>query len=188
MLLFLAISTVIGIAIISILITLQSNRLIKYDRWSDNLMTRYVMKDLLLACIVMTFITFLVPSVIWFLGEKDTVLDEVITNSSPIYNIDDQKYFNIVENNSKKYIVINTSDNSKQLTQYDYSKVEIVETSRFMKPRLESVSIYKNYKLVYKNIFVRAVNDIFANIYLDKEDATYLKSINRIYVPKGYID
>jgi hypothetical protein len=188
MLLFLAISIIIGIALISILITLQSNRLIKYDKWSDNLMTRYVIKDLFLACITMIIITFLIPSVIWFLGKKDRVVDEIVTNSTSIYPIDTQAYFNIVEINSKKYVAINTSADLKQLTQYDYSKVEIVETSRFTKPRCENISIYENYKLVYKNVVVQAVNNMFANIYLDKENATYLKSVIRIYVPKRTID
>ncbi|WP_415524518.1 hypothetical protein [Clostridium sp.] len=153
-------------------------------------MCQFLIIDIFIACIGIFFITFILPFLIWNLGNKGYVVETEVLNSYNIKPISSNNKNNIYVKESsidnKKEYMINVNGS---LQNYDAASIEIEENNYYANsPKYEEVNSYKVYELTGSNIIAKSVNDIYVDVYLDKGKSTFLYKKIHICIPENSID
>ena len=136
---------------------------------------RTVFLKLLISCIFLLLIARGFPFLIWNLGSKDMCQVEKIISKNYIYplsNSDKKYYVGECTAENVKYYIVNVSKKSVLLNNIKDEAVQVVNTGKKDDPRYEIVGIYKIKKLKSNNILCSAVNDMYANIYVESITTT----------------
>ncbi|MDT8715648.1 hypothetical protein IAI10_03110 [Clostridium sp. 19966] len=190
MVLFLIIGIAISVLFISAVLTMQTKKLKKNNRKADKALQILFIKDMFVMAIIMILTVIIIPYSIWIFGHKGMVDDEVVKEQKNIYVIDSNSKLYVKKNVvdidgvQKEYYLVNINEYIRQLDAFECGNTEIIE-QRGTDPKYYRVALYKNYKLLGKDIISKSVNDMFSNIYLYSGKAQYIKDIIRIYVPNS---
>ncbi|MFT8315340.1 MAG: hypothetical protein ABF633_14000 [Clostridium sp.] len=192
MITFMYLSIIIIIPVI-LLFNWQNNKIIKKNftlNYKYKKMCQFLIIDIFIACIGIFFITFILPFLIWNLGNKGYVVETEVLNSYNIKPISSNNKNNIYVKESsidnKKEYMINVNGS---LQNYDAASIEIEENNYYANsPKYEEVNSYKVYELTGSNIIAKSVNDIYVDVYLDKGKSTFLYKKIHICIPENSID
>lgn len=188
MILFLVIGMLISILFMCIVLTKQTKKFNKNNRKDFKKLQILFIKDMLVVALIMSIIVVVLPYTIWIFGHKGMVLDEVVKEQKYIYAMDSLQSQYVKKNQvniqgqEKEYYLVNINKYISQLDAFECSDTEIIK-EKHTEPRYNRVALYKNYKLLGKDIISKAVNDMYGNIYFSSEKAEYVKDIIRIYIP-----
>ena len=172
---------------------------------------RTVFLKLLICCIFLVLIARGLPFLIWNLGSKDMCQVEKIISKNYIYPLSNsaKKYYvGECTTDNVKYYIVNVSQKSQLLNNIKDEAVQVMNTGKKESPRYEIIGIYKIKKLKSNSILCSAVNDMYANIYIEsitttkdeeekkekkekgekvEETVVFQKQKLVIYAPKGSI-
>ncbi|WPC43837.1 hypothetical protein [Clostridium sp. JS66] len=190
MLLFLYIGCIIPIIESFVLINGYSKKLDKYNVSNENVFYYFSKKlfgIILLGFIQMMFIAFAVPSLIWNLGAKDVRVESKILQCDEIKPLSQANlniYVKKVFHDNCNFYSLKKSDGIIELNS---NSVEVLKANIFNKPTIQLVAEYKVKELKGNNMFINAVNDIYVNVYLSIDNATFVGNKNKLYIPNNSI-
>jgi hypothetical protein len=189
MFLFLGMS--LSALLVSLLIYSQSRSMQRKPSRSEDLMFVYVFFDLFIALIVMTIISFAVPHAIWTIGHKEIGTVETVRDSKKILlsSKDGQHYYLIRKSvdGRNTYSMTVEKNKIKETNIFDVEKSEVIVRKKEKNPRYELISIYKIQRLKGKGFISSAVNDMYANVYLQRGKAKYDSEKVKIFLPEEII-
>ncbi len=189
MLFFLYLAGILAMLLGINLFQIQSKK-IKNKNYSNELILRYFAKkmigNIIIMCMVVILILFVLPLLIWALSPKEVgPVDKIIeTNAlSPISSSNKNQYINEVTHKDVKSYTVNVGDSSKEdLQSFDSKSTEVITTNR-ESPKCEKVAVYTIKKIKSNWIIPNAVNDIYANIYIQYNEGKFISNKIKLFVP-----
>lgn len=190
MVILLYIGSMVGATIAFILFNGQSKRIkkkFKNPNSSRKVFIKFAILDLIIALFFMFIFSYLIPLGIWTFGRKEVLPTEKIIFETAISPFSDETYIKVkkVDNNELYHINLGTKDKVEEKI-INKNNLEIVEATRVDGAKYREALIYDFKRLKGDTIIHTLVNDMFANIYMQDKDGTFLEKKIRIYLPKGY--
>ncbi|MFL0194738.1 hypothetical protein ACJDU8_03995 [Clostridium sp. WILCCON 0269] len=189
MLFFLYLSGTLNILLGAFLFSRQ-NKKIKTKNLSEKQILEYWIKkmivNIMLMCIMSIFLLFILPLSIWLIGPKEVgIIDKIIEtkNLAPISSSNKDQYIKETVTNNVKTYVVNIGDiKSQNLLDFGSNSVEVISTKK-ESPKYEKIARYKITKLKGNNIIYSAVNDIYANVYIQYDEGKLVANKIKLIVP-----
>lgn len=188
MLFFLYLSALLSI-LLGILLFKRQNKKLKNKKFDEKQLLEYWIKRMLVNIIVMCmlciFLLVIIPLLIWIISPKEANITDKITETkelSPI-SLSNDNYIQQKINNDVKICTVNVGTAKKpSLIDFEKNSLEIISTKK-ESPKYEKISRYKMIRLKGTNIISSSVNDIYANIYLQYNEAKFIENKVKIFIP-----
>lgn len=188
MIILLYIGFIVGFAAAGVMFYKQTRNLHKRTDNETKIrtkLTKFVIVDLVLAFLIMIIISFVIPYGIWIVGKKDLREVEMIVQENTLVPFEDGSYVKEESNdNGEIYVVNEKGEGKSQGYERYYSKeknIQFIENKK--KAKYEEVYIYEIKCLENSNPINKAVNDMFANVYMENKDGEFVENIIKIYTP-----
>ncbi|APM38054.1 hypothetical protein [Clostridium kluyveri] len=190
MLFFLYSSAILSILLGTLLFKRQSKKL-KNKKFNEKQLLEYWIKrmfvNIIIMCILCIFLLVVLPFLIWLIFPKEVGIADKITetkNLSPI-STSNQNYIKQKINNNIKIYTVNVGTAKKpNLIDFEKNSLEVISTKK-ESPKYEKIARYKITKLKGNNIISSAVNDIYANIYIQYSEEKFIENKVKIFIPSS---
>ncbi|UZQ51934.1 hypothetical protein [Clostridium kluyveri] len=190
MLFFLYSSAILSILLGTLLFKRQSKKL-KNKKFNEKQLLEYWIKrmfvNIIIMCILCIFLLVVLPFLIWLIFPKEVGIADKITetkNLSPI-STSNQNYIKQKINNNIKIYTVNVGTSKKpNLIDFEKNSLEVISTKK-ESPKYEKIARYKITKLKGNNIISSAVNDIYANIYIQYSEEKFIENKVKIFIPSS---
>lgn len=190
MLFFLYTSGLLTILLGMKLFHMQEKKLLNKN-YNENQLFNYWIKrmiaNLVVMCTTACIVLFVIPFLIWIIGPKETgVVDKILETKelAPLSSSDKNQYIKENSDKSGTTYLINLGDEKKsEIQSFGSKSVELVNTKKGQRPKYEKVAQYKMKKLKGNWLIANAVNDIYANVYIQYDEGEYIGNKVRIYAP-----
>ena len=178
-----------AIFIFFFLLYLQNN-LIKKSRKNSNIKYRIFKKcmaiNLLICTIVILFNIFVLPPILWSLSHKEVSIAEKVDDQKSIYPYSKATINSFVReaaSNDGGIYAVSMDKANNSIATVDKKLTEIVPENKHLDAKIQYISNYKINQIPGKGLFASALNDIYANIYLSRTDATAAGTKVKIFIP-----
>ncbi|BAH05655.1 hypothetical protein [Clostridium kluyveri] len=188
MLFFLYSSAILSILLGTLLFKRQSKKL-KNKKFNEKQLLEYWIKrmfvNIIVMCILCIFLLVVLPFLIWLIFPKEVGITDKITETKNLSPISNQSYIKQKINNNVKVYTVNIGTTQKpNLIDFEKNSLEIISTKK-ESPKYEKIARYKITKLKGNNIISSAVNDIYANIYIQYGEEKFIENKVKIFIPSS---
>jgi hypothetical protein len=144
--------------------------------------------NLFVMCTSIILILFIVPLLIWEIGPKENGIVDRVVESKPISylssNVKD-KYINKIPSKDSNVFVINTGTAKNPIFQSISANSVQISKSNIESPKYQKIYEYKMKKLKGNNLIINAVNDIYANGYIQYDQGNFVGTRIKLIIPSS---